>query len=158
MKTQRGVTLIELMVALVVLAIIAGIAFPNFQNLMRDNRTTTRTNELVTAINLARSEAVRRGDTVTVEPMGGSFAAGTCVYVGGGCNGNNILRQFPDMGGIVMTGGASALVFDGRGFKSAPAGVENIQLAPPECAAGSPRARQLQISNTGRVSVERVDC
>ncbi|MCC5858549.1 MAG: GspH/FimT family pseudopilin [Ectothiorhodospiraceae bacterium] len=158
MKIERGVTLIELMVALIVLGIIAGVAFPNFQNLVRDNRTTTHTNELVTAINLARSEAVRRGGTVTVAPVGGSFAGGICVFTGANCAGNAIVRQFPEMRNIEINNGAVTLVFDGRGAKTAPAGPQTLLIYPQDCPSGSERGRQLRVSNAGHVSVERVGC
>lgn len=68
MRYQRGTTLIELMVALAVLAIILSMAAPSFRNALIDNRITTWSNELVSGLNYARSEAVRRGDTVRVVP------------------------------------------------------------------------------------------
>jgi len=62
----RGFTLIELMVTLTVMAIILAIAAPSFSALLASNRLTTQTNELVGALNLARSEAVRRSQPVTL--------------------------------------------------------------------------------------------
>lgn len=63
---MRGFTLIELMVTLTVLAIVLSLAAPSFASLMASNRMSTQTNEFIVALNLARSEAVRRGQAVTL--------------------------------------------------------------------------------------------
>ncbi len=63
---QQGFTLIELMVALALVAILVTIGIPGFNNIIRDNRLVTGTNDLVTSMSLARSEAIRRGVPVTV--------------------------------------------------------------------------------------------
>lgn len=54
-----GFTLVELMVTLVVAAVILGIAVPNFTGLVNSSRLTAQANELVTGIQLARSEAIK---------------------------------------------------------------------------------------------------
>ena len=66
MKKQNGVTLIELMIAIAVLAVLLGIGIPSFQDTIRTNRVAAITNDLVGALQFARSEAVRRGEDVTV--------------------------------------------------------------------------------------------
>ena len=65
----RGFTLIELMVTLSVLAIVLSLAAPSFAELMAANRLSTQTNEFVGSLNLARSEAVRRGQPVTLRAV-----------------------------------------------------------------------------------------
>ena len=84
-----GFTLIELMVTLTVLAILLSIAAPSFSNLMASNRTSTQANEFITALNLARSEAVRRGQQVAVRSTGGdnNFSTGWKVFTDEDING-----------------------------------------------------------------------
>ena len=59
LSRQEGLTLIELMVTMAVMVILAAVAVPNFQEHLRDNRGITQINELVSAMNLARSEATK---------------------------------------------------------------------------------------------------
>lgn len=54
-----GFTLIELMVSVVVLGILIGIGVPSFQSIMQRDRVTDATNDLLIALQLARSDAVR---------------------------------------------------------------------------------------------------
>lgn len=61
-----GFTLIELMVTIAVLAIIAAIAAPAMQSLIAANRLSAASTEVVTALQLARTEATRRNAPVTV--------------------------------------------------------------------------------------------
>lgn len=67
-----GFTLIELMVTLTVLAILLALAIPSFAQLLAANRVSTETSELIASLNLARSEAVRRGQAVTLRAVDAS--------------------------------------------------------------------------------------
>ncbi|MCH6550161.1 MAG: prepilin-type N-terminal cleavage/methylation domain-containing protein, partial [Proteobacteria bacterium] len=60
-ERTRGFTLFELMITLAVAALILSLGVPGFRNFIQNNRATTHTNDLVTALNLGRSEATRRG-------------------------------------------------------------------------------------------------
>jgi type IV fimbrial biogenesis protein FimT len=62
---QTGFTLVELMITLAVIAITLSMGVPSFQEMAQGNRMTSQLNELVTDLNLARSEAIKRGRTVT---------------------------------------------------------------------------------------------
>jgi type IV fimbrial biogenesis protein FimT len=62
----HGFTLVELMIAIAVLAILVNLALPSFRELSIAKNVTESTNQLVTDLNLARSEAVRRGAVVKV--------------------------------------------------------------------------------------------
>lgn len=60
-----GFTLIELMVAVAVLAIVSVVAIPAFGNLISSNRLNAQANEFLSAITYARSEAIRLNRNIT---------------------------------------------------------------------------------------------
>lgn len=61
-----GFTLIEVVVTLSIAVILVSLAAPGFQQMIANNRAAALSNEIVRALNLARSEAVTRGVRVTV--------------------------------------------------------------------------------------------
>lgn len=68
-QVNSGFTLLELMVTITVASVLAAMAFPSFKTTIQNNRLTTSANELVTALNIARSEAVKRGKFITVRKV-----------------------------------------------------------------------------------------
>lgn len=64
MNTQRGLTLVELLVTLAVAGIVLAVAVPNFRTMVQSNRASAHTNDFVMAVAYARSEALRRGGDV----------------------------------------------------------------------------------------------
>lgn len=77
---QSGSTLLELMVVLSVSAILLGIGIPGFSTLTSNSRLVGATNELVSSLHLARSEAIKRNSRVVLC----TSATGTsCVASGG---------------------------------------------------------------------------
>ena len=74
----------ELMVTIAIAGILLGVAIPSFTSIITSTRLTTVTNELVTALNLARSEAIKRGKQVTIKRKGtssGQWGSGWDVFV-----------------------------------------------------------------------------
>src|SRR4051812_11877644 len=63
--SQRGFSLIELMLTLVIAATLMGVAVPAFRGVVNSNRVLTQSNDIVAALNLARSEAITRNATIT---------------------------------------------------------------------------------------------
>lgn len=67
MRKERGFTLIELLVTMVVLAIIATMAVPAFGNMRLNQNLKKSQQELISKLNLARSQAVLQRRTVTLK-------------------------------------------------------------------------------------------
>lgn len=81
---QSGFTIIELMITVAVVAILLTVGVPSMQTLVRNNQLTTQTNEFVSALQLARSEAAKRNVPVTVRASnatsGNQFGGGWTVF------------------------------------------------------------------------------
>ena len=78
----RGFTMVELMVTVAIVAILAVIALPSYREFNIRMTVSNTTNELVGALNLARSEAVKRGRRVAVIANGGNWTSGWQVVAG----------------------------------------------------------------------------
>ena len=66
MKQQKGFTFAELITAIVILGILVALAAPGFRETIRNNRLTSSANLFLSALNLARSEAVKFNRRVVV--------------------------------------------------------------------------------------------
>ncbi|WP_211443593.1 GspH/FimT family pseudopilin [Collimonas humicola] len=63
-RSQRGTTLIELMVALAVFATLLALAWPNFKSSIQNAQIRTAAESIVNGLQLTRAEAVRRNSEV----------------------------------------------------------------------------------------------
>lgn len=77
---SRGMTMIELMVVVVVLAILFAVAVPSFRNASLGSRLSASANDLLASVQLARSEAIKRNVAVT---LCASADGATCAGSGG---------------------------------------------------------------------------
>lgn len=66
MKNDAGFTLIELIVTVAVVAVLLTVGVPELRETINNNRLTANTNAFVAAMNLARSEAIKRNVRVTL--------------------------------------------------------------------------------------------
>jgi type IV fimbrial biogenesis protein FimT len=97
---RHGFTLVELMVTLSIAAILLAVGVPPFSRLISNNRMATQTNELVSSLNLARAEAVRRSSGVSLrtDATTNEFASGWKVFIDSDLDGaapssGDVIRQ-----------------------------------------------------------------
>lgn len=63
---KNGFSLLELLFTIVLASILLLIAIPAYKSLISQNRSITETDQLIAAINFARSEAIKRHSIVTL--------------------------------------------------------------------------------------------
>lgn len=63
---ESGMTLLELMIVLAVSAVLLGIGIPSFASLAHSSRLSSATNEMISSLHLARSEAIKRNSRVVL--------------------------------------------------------------------------------------------
>lgn len=174
-----GFTLIELLVTIAVAAILLAFAVPSLAELIRNNRLAAGTNELVTALQMARAEAVRRGRPVTLcsSSDGSACVSSTTGWAGrqwlvfqdGASNGNpvtsgagfELIRVFPGLDqGLALTSPQPWLRFSANGtVMPAPAGgapEQDFALVPDGCRGDA--RREVSVSRLGRVRSARGAC
>lgn len=158
LRKPGGVTLIELLVALSVLAILATIGVPSFQNLIRSNQVSASHNELIAMINFARSEAIRRNRNMVVEFNQVNNGWNAFVIDSGGDESDECptgaLRctQNPS----VLLNRSIQLEFDNRGYVT-PFATESFNIQHSECRTPRHR-RNITVLGTGHVNSVESEC
>lgn len=156
MKKHKGFTLIELLTVLAIMSILMAMAIPDFTQLVKNNRLRTQANEFVVAMNIARSEAIKRGEAVNVTANNPADAAnewgpgwivrtasGFTVLVYTGLNTNMTLDSTGNLPGYQYL--ATGLISTG----------DTLNLCDDRTGE---TGRQISVTNTGRVSVGNVAC
>lgn len=160
--TQRGVTLMELMVAIAIVGITLSLALPSFNESMQRNRIAGQANELMGALSLARTEAVRTNRPARVcassdqATCGASWADGWIVLADPDGNGTeDLLRAGTISEKDTVTADTAVFAFDRRGMRMTPAvgNSATLQIQPTDCQVDLPFRRELSVSDTGGVII-----
>lgn len=166
---MAGFTLVEVMVAMAIIAIIAGIAIPNLRQFMDKTRVSTHANDLMSDLNLARMESGNRGQQITVC---GSTDGSTCTGDATGWSSGRIVFVDADKDGsrsnsetLLLKGNPvdSSISITVSGFPNTsyvgflpygglnPSGTGAFRVCPVNANSGS-YGRQIALPSTGRVT------
>lgn len=158
MSKQKGFTLVELMVTVAVLAIVLGIAIPSFSSILLNNRISTTAHELHAAMQLARSESIKRKKPIVL--CGANAALDECVQ-----NGTNwssgwlmtldgeVLRVWEPGRSLDVTGTRGSIEFLGSGMVRDST---VLSVKSQDCSNGVKHT--ISINRTGRLTLEKGSC
>lgn len=167
MKTSCGFSLVELMITVAILAIVAFIAVPSFTTMLGTNHLSTQTNDFISAIAFARSEAIGRNQSITLckstSASDNTCAGGTTAWTdwivtndqsGGPSNtlrrgGGSSVAGRPTVSSTLVD---DLIVFRSSGLAEVAAGANTIRI----CYSGitTNNIRVLDIAVSGRVTVQ----
>lgn len=167
MKTcSRGMSLLELMMALTVLGITLAIGIPAFRTFTVESRITAATNDVVTALNLARSEALRRaGVAVACASSNQSTCSGAndwtvgwIVFSDANANGtvdaDELLQVWPAVnGGLTLTGDQNRVAYNSIGMSTSAV---TVGVAGQGCSVQ--RKVNVTVSLSGSIRSNRTVC
>ena len=169
MKRQSGFTLMELMVTMVIAVILLTVVVPGFRDVLQNNRATAMANDFVSAVNFARSEAVKRVRQVRISAVNPATATnewGPGWRIWADANDNDAFDAGEELRvRAALEGGAtfdsvendSEIRFLATGLTDIPAAqVRSFALRLPGCRGD--QGRTIAATPTGYVSVARVSC
>jgi len=161
----RGFGLIELVVAIAIVAVLTAAALPSFRELSRRMTISENTNNLVGALNTSRAEAVKRGSMVAVVGTGNDWTAlGWTVQadsnhddVIGGTD--PVLATYARLTNdytvkTLVTGGSDAqIIFTSQGNLAGPATQADINVCRPDHEAE--QSAWIHIAASGEITSRR---
>ena len=173
-----GFSLAEVLIVLVVISILTFLVVPGFVDLVRSNRLTVQAHRFVTALNLARSEAIRRNQRIDICVRAGDDSSTGCsdeqtwekgwvVYADENANrkpdDHEIIQLFEPIakGYALRTNGrVSALVYRGDGMARRAKGglpMMTFRLCAPDASDDNvdSRAREIVVSASGRLRLQK---
>jgi type IV fimbrial biogenesis protein FimT len=173
--SESGMTLVELMVTIMLVAILMTIGIPSYRYVTNSNRATSEVNSLLADMQFARAEAIKEGQFVTVCPSTNSTScvANSSIWNTGwivfsDVNGNGIVdagdtvlrveKAFSVAGdSFISDNNVSVLTFNREGFvsglPSTPTGYITITLHTTPLQAQWTRC--LQVMTLGALTTER---
>ena len=162
---SSGLTFIELLIVLTVLAILLSWALPSIRGTMARNQMLGQANELAGALALARSEAVTRGlpagvcassDGATCSGSATDWASNYIVFVDADNSsdfdgGEPMLKSFKGHTEVKQTAAAAAFFFTAAGFSTMNA-ITTIEVCH-ENSAENTMCRAVSISPSGTIGI-----
>jgi type IV fimbrial biogenesis protein FimT len=165
--------MVELLVTLTIAAILLAIGAPSMRDFILSNRVGGAGNQLMASMSLARSEAIKRGRTVTLCKSAngtscttsGGWEQGWIVFAdgntqgtldGSGATADVALRVVQTFSGLTISGGANFpnwLSYTSTGASDG-ASLNNGTFS----VCSSPSGRDVIINDTGRVRSSAVTC
>lgn len=151
-----GFTLIEMMITIAIAAILMAFAVPSFQQIVINNRISAQTNDFVSGLALARSEAIKRGASARVTAAGTDFSSGWTIWAD--TNGNATFDAGEEL--RVHEALKSGFTLVGTGFTNTAEiqyrsnGVSDSSGSFTLCYSGY-TGRLISVSATGRVSTTK---
>jgi type IV fimbrial biogenesis protein FimT len=163
----KGFSLIELMIVITILGLLLALAMPNFADTIESANTNSQIKVMMTTLNLARSEAIKRGADVSIcatddglDCSADTWSDGWMVFVdnngdadgdaGSVDAGDIIIRVYDSLGaGSTMTFTVDLLSYNSLGF-SATGGTQTFLLCPPTNNANNARSVVIGPSGRGR--------
>jgi type IV fimbrial biogenesis protein FimT len=172
---SRGLTAIELLTTLAIIAMVTAIAVPGMREFVQNSRASADANALIGALAIARNEAINRGVPVSVCPSADGatcttanpddWSSGWIVFtdavapagsVDDGAPGDQLLRAFPALeSGSELTSDATFVRYQANGFLAGGAAA-NFSLDVPDCTGDHGRA--ITINLQGRAGVTHESC
>ena len=146
-----------MLIGLAIITVGMTVAVPSFQGMIARNTVATEVNEMLLAINLARSEAGRTGSSVSVKAVASAaaneFGGGFCVVPtlandAETCSAN-VIRSFSSLDpqatlDLLEAGGRTALVFSARG------GLRDFDNVSMDYCFEGQQGRRIVVSPIGR--------
>jgi type IV fimbrial biogenesis protein FimT len=160
-KSVRGITLVELMFAVAIVAVLCSISLPALGGLMRSEQSRSAHNALVAALNLARSTAATQQAEIVVCPSSDAthcdnsvwWQHGWIVFRDADRNGKrdtneSLIQVGQAQSGMAIASSAGRKHVDFRADGSAPG--SNLTFTFCD-SRGVKRADTVVVSNPGRV-------
>jgi prepilin-type N-terminal cleavage/methylation domain-containing protein len=152
MKTIRGFTLVELLVVLAILGVLTAWGVPAIKDLADNNRQLTNGNMFIAGFQQARSEAITRSTTITVEAVNADWSNGWTIKTSGG---DVLASQKANSSGFEVTASAASFDYSPQGRLNI-IGTQEIIFCDPKRTAEY--GRKITLEPIGRVSVSRFKC